>query len=77
MLGEQYYDISKALAGQRVVLEVEADTGELIVWQHEVPIKRLPLKGLVNQPLTFDVFVEQLRKAGSHQVEADAGGAPR
>ena len=62
VLGEQYYYIHKALAGQRVVLEVEADTGELVVWQHEVPIKRLLLKGLVNQPLAFEVFVEQLRQ---------------
>lgn len=62
VLGEQYYYIQKALAGQRVVLEVEAEMGELVVWQREVPIKRLALKGLVNQPLEFEAFVEQLRQ---------------
>jgi hypothetical protein len=62
ILGEQYYYVQKALAGQQVVLEVDADTGELVVWRREVTIKRLPLKGLVNQPCTFDAFVEQLRQ---------------
>jgi hypothetical protein len=76
VLGERYSSIQKALAGQRVVLEVEAETGELVVWQREVPIKRLALKGLVNHPLEFEAFVEQLRKARPHQVEADAGSAP-
>ena len=44
MIGEQYYYVQKALAGERVVLEVDADTGELVVWHRKVPIKRLERK---------------------------------
>jgi len=60
VIGEQYSYVQKALAGERVVLEVDADTGELVVWHRKVPIKRLELKGLKNRPLAFDTFVEQL-----------------
>jgi transposase InsO family protein len=62
VIGERYYYVQKALAGEHVVLEVDADTGELVVWHREVPIKRLELKGLRNMPLTFDAFVDQLRQ---------------
>ena len=62
MIGERYYYVQKALAGERVVLEVDADTGELVVWHRQVPIKRLELKGLRNRPLAFDDFVDQLRQ---------------
>jgi hypothetical protein len=62
VLGERYYYVQKALAGERVVLEVDADTGELVVWHRTVPIKRLELKGLKNRPLAFDAFVDQLRQ---------------
>jgi hypothetical protein len=44
MIGEQYYSVQKVLAGERVVLEVDADTGELVVWHRKVPIKRLERK---------------------------------
>ena len=63
IIGERYYSVQKALAGERVVLEVDADTGELVVWHRKVPIKRLELKGLKNRPLAFDTFVDQLRQA--------------
>jgi hypothetical protein len=62
MIGEQYYYVQKALSGERIVLEVDANTGELVVWHRQVPIKRLELKGLINKPLAFDAFVEQLRQ---------------
>ena len=67
MIGEQYYYVQKALAGDRVVLEVDADTGELVVWHRKVPIKRLELKGLKNRPLAFDNCVDQLRQE-AHQA---------
>jgi hypothetical protein len=62
MIGEQYYYVQKALSSERVVLEVDADTGEMVVWHRQMPIKRLELKGLINRPLAFDAFVEQLRQ---------------
>ena len=62
VIGEQYSSVQQALAGERVVLEVDADTGELVVWHRKVPIKRLELKGLKNRPLAFDDFVDQLRQ---------------
>ena len=62
MSGEQYYSVQKALSGERVVLEVDADTGELVVWHGKMPIKRLELKGLKNRPLVFDAFLDQLRQ---------------
>jgi hypothetical protein len=67
MIGEQYYSVQKALSGERVVLEVDADTGELVVWHRKVPIKRLELKGMKNRPLAFDDFVDQLRQE-AHQA---------
>jgi hypothetical protein len=67
VIGERYYYVQKALAGERVVLEVDADTGELVVWHRQVPIKRLELKGLKNRPLAFDDFVDQLRQE-AHQA---------
>jgi hypothetical protein len=61
-IGDQSDSVQKALAGERVVLEVDADTGALVVWHRKAPIKRLELKGRRRRPLAFDDFVDQLRQ---------------
>jgi len=57
--GKRYY-IKTALAGQHVSLEVDAATCELVVWHQQQVIKRLRIKGLINQPLAFEDFLAQL-----------------
>lgn len=59
-LGGQRYYVQKALAGTRVVLEVDATARELVVWQHKEVIKRLVIKGLSQKLQAFDEFVDQL-----------------
>ena len=60
LVAEQRYYVTTALAGQYIVLEVDAPTREFVVWQRQEVVKRLPIKGLQKTLLAFDDFVDQL-----------------
>ena len=59
--GHSYY-VAQQLAGQAVVREVNAQTQEFQVWQRAHALKRIPLKGLIQQPLAFAAFVHRLEQ---------------
>jgi hypothetical protein len=60
-LGERRYSVQKDLAGRQVVLEVDAPTRELVVWHRKAAVKWLASKGLSQNVLAFDDFVDQVR----------------
>ncbi len=57
--GRSYY-VAQHLAGQAVVLEVDAQTHAFRVWQRAHAFKRIPIKGLLQQPLELEAFVHRL-----------------
>jgi Integrase core domain len=62
------YYVSSRLAGQRVVLHLDATHRCLHVLQEEQPLKSLPLKGLLGQLLTFEQFLAlMLQQARAQQ----------
>jgi len=54
------YYIRTDLKGQYVALEVDALARELVVYHQRRAIKRMPLKGLAEAPMPFDVYLEQM-----------------
>jgi len=54
------YYISHALAGQAVVLRLDAAEQALLVLRHEQLLKVLPLKGLHHRLYSFDDYVQQM-----------------
>jgi hypothetical protein len=58
---ESYY-VGRERRGQYVVLQVDAPTGEIVVYHQHQVIKRLPLKGLYQRRLPFDDYVTLICK---------------
>ena len=54
------YSVGRALAGQRVVVAVDAAARQLVVHHQQRPIKRLPIKGLLVGPLAFDEYLDAM-----------------
>lgn len=62
------YYVSSRLAGQRVVLHLDATQRCLHVLQEDKPLKSVPLKGLVGHLLTFEQFLAfMLQQARAQQ----------
>jgi transposase InsO family protein len=62
------YYVSSRLAGQRVVLHLDATHRCLHVLQEEQPLKSVPLKGLLGHLLTFEQFLAlMLQQARAQQ----------
>ena len=61
-LDEQHYYIQQEMAGKHVVLEVDGTAQELVVWQQQEVIKRVPIKGLQKRLLPWNQYVLQLRE---------------
>jgi hypothetical protein len=59
--GRSYY-VAQHLARQAVVLEVDAPTRTFQVWQRAQAVKRLPIKGLIQQLMAFEAFVHRLEQ---------------
>jgi transposase InsO family protein len=53
-LDKRHYYLGREHAGQRVVLVVDAQSKELVVYHHHTLIKRLPIKGLYRQTLSLE-----------------------
>jgi hypothetical protein len=62
LVGEGRYYVARALAGQYVVLQVDAGDRALVVRHRQQAIKRLPVRGLHGAPVTFAEFLA-LRQA--------------
>ncbi|HEX6288240.1 MAG TPA: integrase core domain-containing protein [Herpetosiphonaceae bacterium] len=54
------YYIRHALRGQYVTLQIDAEAREFVVYHQQQAVKRLPIKGLVGQRISFGTFVEHL-----------------
>jgi len=59
--GRSYY-VAQHLARQAVVLEVDAPTRTFQVWKRAQAVKRLPIKGLIQQLMAFEAFVHRLEQ---------------
>lgn len=65
-VGKQPYYIRQALKGQQVLLQVDAAAQQFQVWLDNQPLKRLDIKGLHQQVLDFDAYVDLIgREAAS------------
>jgi transposase InsO family protein len=56
-LDNHVYYVKQALAGQTVIVKVDASTRELLISHHFTLLKRVPLQGLMTLPISFDDFV--------------------
>jgi hypothetical protein len=61
-LGERSYYVQQALAGKRIVLEVDGRARELVVWFQQEAVKRIPIKGLQQTLLPWEAYVARLRE---------------
>lgn len=57
-IGDDTYYIQREVAGQEVAVQVDAPTREFIIAHRGLELRRLPIKGLVRQILSFDAFVD-------------------
>jgi hypothetical protein len=66
--GTNYY-VDQAWAGKYVSLQIDARNRTFVVEYREQPIKTLPIKGLVGERLTWEVYLEQMiREARTNLV---------
>src|SRR5262249_31725288 len=56
-LDERAYYVTRQLARQVVVVEVDAPAHEVQIWHRQQAVRRLPLKGLLQRPLELVAFV--------------------
>ncbi len=61
-VAEASYYVKQALAGQHVVLQVDAATRTLAVTHGGQVLKRLPIKGLRGAPLAFADYLALMRE---------------
>jgi transposase InsO family protein len=69
-VGEDLYYVQRELAGQEVAVQVDAPAREFVVAQRGRELRRLPIKGLVRQILSFAAFVDHL----AAQARTERGG---
>lgn len=62
LVAEASYYIKQALAGQHVVVQVNADARLLVVSHRHDVVKWLPIKGLRGESLAFDDYLAQIRR---------------
>jgi hypothetical protein len=66
------------------MLQIDAPTRQFVVYQQQQVIKRLPIRGLVGQRMSFTHWIEQLiqearreqRQRWQHRQRARAGTSP-
>jgi hypothetical protein len=63
LVADQRYYVQRALAGQYVVLQVDATARALVAAHRQRVIRRVPLKGLHGEPLAFAEFLELMQQA--------------
>ncbi len=62
LLEHDRYYVGRKLAGQYVVVSVEAATRTLVVQHQQRVIKRVPLKGRQQDPLDFEAYLAMMRQ---------------
>jgi transposase InsO family protein len=55
------YYIDPRMAGCQVLLQVEAQDAQFVVWHAEQVIKKLPIKGLIGQEMAIDEYLKYIR----------------
>jgi hypothetical protein len=60
-LDQRMYYVRQALKGQYVTVVVDASHRQLVVEHNKQPIKRIPIKGLYNEVLTFEDFYSAMQ----------------
>ena len=63
LVAEASYYVKQALAGQQVVVQVDADARLLVISHRHAVVKRVPIKGLHGASLAFDDFLARIRQA--------------
>jgi hypothetical protein len=84
VVANHHYYVGQALRGQYVLLQIDAVAREFVVYHAQQPVKRLPIKGLVGQRVSFTRWVEQLsqearrdeRRRWAQRRRAHAGTSP-
>ncbi|MBI5958564.1 MAG: integrase, partial [Chloroflexi bacterium] len=71
------YYVKRDFRGQSVTILVDAAAHELVVEYHKRPIKRLPIRGLYNEPLDFETYYEAIRKEARTQWQLMMHHYPR
>jgi hypothetical protein len=72
LVNDTPYYVGQSLAGQYVGVQVDAPSREFAVLHQGQEIKRLPIKGLLGQPLPFDTFVTAM----AEQARTERGARP-
>jgi Integrase core domain len=62
LVAEAAYYVKQALAGQHVVVQVDADAKMLVVLHRYEVIKWVPIKGLRGESLAFDDFLARIQR---------------
>jgi hypothetical protein len=62
LVAEASYYVKQALAGQHVVVQVDADARMLVVSHRHDVVKWMPIKGLRGESLAFADFLAQMRR---------------
>jgi hypothetical protein len=55
------YSIGPQMAKRTVLLQVEAQRRQFAVWHENQVVKRLPIKGLIGQPMALDDYLRYIR----------------
>ncbi len=67
-LDKFHYYLDRAMAGKYVNLELDPASGEIMVRREQTLIRRLKLKGLVREEMSFEEYVRQMvREARSER----------
>ena len=61
-IGKQRYYINKKLSGRYVILRIDGSKRIFVVERNHQTVKQLPIKGLINQTMPFQDYLEIIRK---------------
>jgi Integrase core domain len=62
LVAEATYHVKQALAGQHVVVQVDAEAKMLVISHRDQVIKWVPIKGLCGERLAFDDFLARIQR---------------
>jgi hypothetical protein len=68
-INRQDYDVSRSLAGQRVMCWVNAAEKCFDIWQPAGPLKSIPIKGLYGKILPFQEYVALMKREARSEYQ--------